>query len=206
MASKLHDFPTIIAKLSKRELADCVVCAIDDRYGYDAVTEDRSSIPRTFRLVHIIFLTKGFLNNSGLSGLLRLPCKKTFPTYLQELGYPSLGRELQRYVRWNFFYSLANVGELEQELSRQSDEISDFLGDYITKHVSEFEPLLPQIHQTLTYLEHFDPEGYEQKLDEPDLYVELLQTLTEGLRAGVVTLDDMREFAKKLDEPDDAPP
>ncbi|MCC9654197.1 hypothetical protein [Rhodopirellula halodulae] len=195
MTQSSAEFGTIVDELGRRRLADCIVCAIEDRFGYDYVTKDERSIPRPFRLAHIVFQTTGFLGGDGLHGLLSLPCKTTYPNYLRELGFEDLARKLRRYVRWNFLFGQKRIRDLEKELFRNSNRIAESVGDFIANNATDFESLLPEARQTLAYLEHFDPAGYERKLSEPDPTTELMKAITAGLRSGQLTIEDVRRIS-----------
>jgi hypothetical protein len=189
-------FQAILSELSAAQLADAVVCAIEDRFGYDAVTDNAYSIPRHFRCVHIVYQTTGFVGSGGLRSLLKLGCRKTYPQYLKELGFHPLGAKLRRYVQWSFLYDKAKIKIVEQELYRNSESIYDAVGNYIVNHAAKFETLLPEIKQTLTYLEHFDPPGYQRRLAEPSPRAKLLELLTQGLKSGEMSLDEVKAILR----------
>ena len=182
-------FSTVINELTREQLADGVVCAIENCFGPDAVAEENDSIPRPFRLVHIVYQTTGFLAGDGLDGLLQLPCKMSYPTYLQVLGFHDLAETLERYIRVNSEYDDAQIRSVEQELYRNTDRIYISVGNYIFNNAVAFEPLLPHLRETLAYLEHFDPAGYERKLSAPDPQTERLKAVVAALN-GEMSLEE----------------
>lgn len=196
MTSSSAEFRTVINELTRERLADGVVCAIENCFGPDAVAEDNDSIPRPFRLVHIVFQTTGFLAGDGLDGLLQLPCKMSYPNYLQDLGFHDLAQTLQRYISGNSAYDDAKIRNVEQELYRNADRIYISVGEYIVNNDVAFEPLLPHLRETLAYLEHFDPAGYARKLSAPDPYTERLKAVLAAFN-GEMSLE---EALKILDD------
>ena len=190
------EFKTVIDELTRERLADGVVCAIEDCFGRDALAEDNDSIPRPFRLVQVVYKTTGFLAGDGLDGLLHLPCKMSYPTYLQDLGFHDLAQTLERYIQENSAYDNANTRKVERELYRNTDKIYTSVGDYIVNNSVAFEPLLPHLRETLAYLEHFDPAGYVRKLSAPDPYTERLKAALAALN-GEMSLE---EALKILDD------
>ena len=182
-------FSTVINELTREQLADGVVCAIENCFGPDAVAEENDSIPRPFRLVHIVYQTTGFLAGDGLDGLLQLPCKMSYPIYLQVLGFHDLAETLERYIRVNSEYDDAQIRSVEQELYRNTDRIYISVGDYIFNNAVAFEPLLPHLRETLAYLEHFDPAAYERKLSAPDPQTERLKAVVAALN-GEMSLEE----------------
>ncbi len=190
MPQSRPNFAEIIDTLPRQEFVSSVVCAIEKKYGYGYVTEDSDRVPRPFRLVGIVESTTGFLGHGGLDKLLQLPCRITYTTYLAELGFKEVGSKIRRYVRWNLLFSYARTRNVEKLLYRHNERIYDSVGQYIVDHASKFKTLLPQIRETLTYLERFDPAGYEKKICEPDPYIASLQALTEDLESGEIDAED----------------
>ncbi len=196
MTPSSSGFRSVIDELTRERLADGVVCAIENCFGPHAMAEDNDSIPRPFRLVHVVYQTTGFLAGDGLDGLLHLPCKMSYPTYLHDLGFHDLAQTLERYIHENSAYDDANTRKVEQELYRNTDKIYISIGEYIVNNSVAFEPLLPHLPETLAYLEHFDPAEHARRLSAPDPYQERLKAVLAALN-GEMSLE---EALKILDD------
>ncbi|WP_442511298.1 hypothetical protein SH528x_002968 [Novipirellula sp. SH528] len=159
-------FDTIAATLGPSRLADCFSVAFDDRYSYETLTSPSEGIPREFILVHNVHTTTGFLGGGGIHGLLGLDCRERYPQQLTELGFPDLAKEIERYLISHESIPHEEVNELERRLFKLSNDIQSSVGNYIQERGSEFSELLPYVRRTLGYLEVFDSEGYDKRINE----------------------------------------
>lgn len=196
------DLRTIIATLEIRELAEAVAEAIDSRYDHHQLNDDHRSIPEPFRLVHNVQHTTAALANSGPWRLKEHPRKWSYPKYLKQLGFTSVSRSLRCYVRWHFFYSEKQSHQMVEDYLSALDDIQDSVGQYIIDHPEKFEPLLPEIHQTWAYLEHFDEEGLKEKERQSEAAYDTMREITEALRAGRREGKGLQEILEDLLEED----
>jgi hypothetical protein len=176
-------YDEVFSALGPSVFADCVVVAIEERYGPDEVSREDDGIPNEYCFVHIVYQTTGFLGGDGLPGLLNLECAGAYPRRLAQLGFRELATDIERYVREHASFAGEEVDALEQSLYRQKPAINASIIAFIAAHPQIFQQLLPDIRRTLPYLEVFDHEGLKARHKEFDEKRQEMLQMIEQLRA-----------------------
>lgn len=171
-SSQFNSFDEVFVKLPDFKLADCLACAVEERYGYETIMAWSSEVPLPHRLVEFVWSTTGYAECEGYVAFMWLDCDhEALAISLRELGLGDLATLVDKMIApvqgkavlgnlealeaffgdWERFAEW--VSQFETFLFAASDRIRSAVALYCRNNKEAFRDLMPEIANTNAYKE-----------------------------------------------------